>query len=474
MTQPTLLWLRRDLRLSDNPALMAAIAAGGPVIPVAICDPEMEALGAAPKWRMGLSLEDFAQSLERLGSRLILRRGPALQVLRDLLKETGARSVHWNRLYDPDARRRDTAVKAELKADGLSVVSHAGHVLFEPWTVATGQGGFYKVYTPFWNTVRGRDVGAPLPPPAKIPAPDQWPASEALSDWRLADAMRRGAEVVSRHVHVGEGAANDRLAAFMDTRVAAYQTARDQLAQNGTSGLSENLTYGEISARTCWYAGQRAMVEGKPGAETFLKELVWRDFAHHLAFHTPHLTETNWRPGWDEFPWRGDNPDAEAWRRGMTGEPVIDAGQRQLYVTGVMHNRVRMLVASYLTKHLMTHWQIGQRWFAECLIDWDPASNAMGWQWAAGSGPDAAPYFRIFNPATQAEKFDPKSVYRRRWVAELDTTPEASALSYFEAVPKRWEMSPETPYPTPIVDLKAGRETALAAYKGHRERADAA
>jgi deoxyribodipyrimidine photo-lyase len=203
-----------------------------------------------------------------------------------------------------------------------------------------------------------------------------------------------------------------------------------------------------------------------PGAETFLKEVIWRDFAYHLVFHTPHITTQNWRPEWDAFPWRGDNDQAEDWRRGRTGLPVIDAAMRELYVTGRMHNRARMLVASYLTKHLMTHWRVGQIWFEQCLIDWDPASNAMGWQWSAGSGPDATPYFRVFNPATQAQKFDPAGVYQRRWLAEISASPGAEALSFFDAVPKTWKMSPKVNYPaTPIVSLESGRERALAAYK---------
>ena len=208
-----------------------------------------------------------------------------------------------------------------------------------------------------------------------------------------------------------------------------------------------------------WHAGWRALQEGAAGAEAFLKELAWREFAHHLVFHSPRIVERNWREEWDGFAWRGDNDDAERWRRGMTGEPVVDAAMRQLYVTGVMHNRARMIVASYLTKHLLTDWRVGQAWFAECLTDWDAASNAMGWQWVAGSGPDAAPYFRIFNPATQASKFDAEGVYRRRWLG--DASPEARR--YFDAVPLAWRLDPDAPAPAPIISLEAGRARALAA-----------
>ncbi|PWJ20521.1 cryptochrome/photolyase family protein [Jannaschia seohaensis] len=462
---PILYWIRRDLRLSDNPALTWAKAQGRPIIPVFLLDQVVEGWGAAPRWRLGLGLEAHAAALEAVESRLTLRRGPALDTLRGLVAETGADTVVWNRLYTADERARDTEVKEALRGDGLTARSFNGHVLFEPWTVETGSGGFYRVYTPFWKNVRDRDPGETLAAPATIPAPEAWPETDALDDWDLGRAMRRGADVVAQHVHVGESSAQARLGAFIAHKIDGYDIARDMLAEDGTSGLSENLTYGEISARTCWHAGQRAMAEGKAGAETFLKEVVWRDFAHHLAYHTPHLTSGNWRPEWDAFPWRGDNAQAEAWRRGRTGIEVVDAGMREMYVTGRMHNRARMLVASYLTKHLMTHWRVGCDWFADCLIDWDPASNAMGWQWAAGSGPDAAPFFRIFNPETQGEKFDPKGRYRRRWVAELPGPENADALAFYDAIPRSWDMGPGDAYPTaPIVGLSEGRQRALDAY----------
>ena len=462
---PIIYWMRRDFRLADNPALVAASASGRPVIPVFILDEVVETHGAAPKWRLGLAVETFEESLAAQGSRLILRRGPALDVLRALIAETGADEVHWTRLYDPDSRARDEGVKAALKSDGIRAVSHAGHVLHEPWTVETGSGGFYRVYSPFWRAVREKDVGAALAPP-RLTAPATWPTSETLSGWQMGAAMRRGATVVRPYLTLGETAAQARLDHFVAEKIDAYKSKRDFLNQDATSGLSEPLAYGEISARACWRAGWAAMEAGATGAEHFLKELIWRDFATHLVFHTPHITRANWREGWDSFPWREDNADAEAWRRGRTGLPVIDAAMRELYVTGRMHNRARMLVASYLTKHLMTHWKVGLDWFAECLVDWDPASNAMGWQWTAGSGPDAAPYFRIFNPATQAEKFDPDGRYRRKWLAEISDNPGAEARAYFDAIPRNWSMSPSDPYPSePIVGLADGRAQALAAYQ---------
>jgi len=463
---PTILWLRRDLRLSDHPALAAACADAAPVIPLFIRDTEVDGLGAAPRWRLGEGLAALSRALDAKGSRLILRSGDARDVLREVIAQTGARAVRWSRLYDPDAIARDTAVKAALKADGIAVESHEGHLLFEPWTVQTGQGGCYRVYTPFWKAVKDREVAAPAPAPGTLPPPARWPASERLEDWRLGHAMGRGAAVVARHVLVGEEAAQGRLGHFAAHIVAGYDTSRDRVDEDGTSRLSAHLALGEIGPRTCWHAGMRALHEGKAGAETFLKELVWREFAYHLLYHTPHLTTQNWRPEWAAFPWNEDESRAEviAWKRGRTGVEFVDAAMREMYVTGTMHNRGRMIVASYLTKHLLCHWKIGMDWFAQHLVDWDPASNAMGWQWSAGSGPDATPYFRVFNPVTQLEKFDPRRIYVDRWIAEGRARPSATALEYFDAVPRAWGLSPGDRYPDPIVGPKEGRERALEAY----------
>ncbi|SDZ76786.1 cryptochrome/photolyase family protein [Rubrimonas cliftonensis] len=471
MTETTLLWLRRDLRLSDHPALASAVS-GGPVIPVFVLDPLVEGWGAAPLWRLGESLRDLSARLAGKGSRLVLRRGDALETLAALALETGARRVVWSRLYDAPSRARDEAVKAGLKARGLEARSVNGSLLFEPWTVETGSGGFYKVYTPFWRAVSQRAPAEPEAAPPRIPAPESWPASDGLDHWALGRRMNRGAGIVAKHASIGEAAAQGRLGAFLGGRVGDYADARDRLDLPATSGLSENLALGEISPRTVWHAGRAALErEGGPGPETFLKEIVWREFAYHLLFHTPRLTTRNWREEWDGFPWRGDNEDAEAWRRGMTGEPAIDAAMREMYVTGRMHNRARMLVASYLTKHLMTDWRVGEAWFRDCLIDWDVASNAMGWQWAAGSGPDAAPFFRVFNPAAQVEKFDPQGRYRERWIAELSRNPGEDAVEFFDAAPQAWGLSPQQAYPKPLIALSHGRERALAAYRALREAA---
>ncbi|MCH8465963.1 MAG: DNA photolyase family protein [Roseinatronobacter sp.] len=473
-TSPILLWFRRDLRLSDHPALSAAAASGRPVIAVFLLDEVVERLGAAPKWRLGLGVEAFAARLAAMGTRLILRRGTALDCLQALIRETGAGAVWWTRQYDPDQRDRDTHVKASLKAMGIDARSFRGHLLFEPMDVATGQGKFYQVYTPFWRAVQGREVPARLPAPKGLRAPENWPASDRLESWQMGHAMRQGAEVVRPYLHIGEQAAAARLETFMDSKIAAYARDRDRLDLDAGSGLSENLTYGEISPLALWEAGQRGLEMGAAGAETFLKELVWREFAYHLVYHTPHITQHSWRAGWEDFPWQGESASAIRWKQGRTGLDVIDAAMREMYVTGRMHNRARMLVGSYLTKHMLTDWRVGLKWVAECLIDWDPAANAMGWQWVAGSGPDAAPYFRIFNPETQAQKFDPLRAYRKAWVAELSSAPPETAVQFFSACPKSWQLSPDMGYPAPEMELAEGRNRALAAYQTYKTQADTA
>ena len=462
---PLILWFRRDLRLDDNPMVARAAASGRPVLPVFILDPETDAIGAAPLWRLGLGLEAFAARLAAMGSRLILRRGRAAEVLAQLVAETGASGVHWGRYYEPGFIARDAAVKASLRAAGFEAESHEGMTLAEPWQVETAQGGWFKVYTPFWKALFARGVAAPYPAPERLVAPAVWPSSDRLEDWRLGAAMRRGAAVCLPFQRVGEGKALARLEDFLASHAGDYKAARDFPARDATSGLSENLAWGEIGPRRIWAAGFRAMEAGAAGAEHFLKELAWRDFAWHLLYHSPQIASSNWRTELDSFPWRADNDQAEAWRRGMTGEPFVDAGMREMYVTGKMHNRVRMVVASYLTKHLLTDWRVGQAWFADCLTDWDPASNAMGWQWVAGCGPDAAPYFRIFNPAGQAEKFDENRRYLRRWLAEAFRPPSDTALRYFDAVPRAWGLDPARAYPLPVVGLAEGRSRALAAYE---------
>ncbi|OUD10942.1 deoxyribodipyrimidine photolyase [Marivivens niveibacter] len=470
-TSAIIVWFRRDLRLSDHEALSAAVSTGRPIIPVFIRDDIVDATGAAAKMRWGQSIQALQKQLEKLDSRLILRSGDALDVLQSLIKETHAGAVYWSRLYDPACKERDTKVKSTLKDQGVEAQSYTGHLLFEPWTVETKSGGFYRVYSPMWKAVRDLPVADCIAAPSSLKSPDEWPSSEDLSDWNMTAAMRRGAEIVTQHQCVGEVCARERLDDFIEQKVDDYKNLRDFPAIDAVSGLSENLTYGEIAPRAMWHAGWRAMENGSNGAEHFLKEIAWREFAYHLLHHTPEILDRSWREEWDKFPWSTDEDgdDVKAWKMGRTGEPFVDAAMRQMYVTGTMHNRARMIVASYLTKHLMVHWKIGMKWFEDCLTDWDPASNAMGWQWVAGSGPDAAPYFRVFNPETQLDKFDKNGDYRAAWIAEGYDKPSQTALSYFDAVPKSWELNPDMRYPQRIIELAKGRERALAAYEAREK-----
>ncbi|MCG7492653.1 deoxyribodipyrimidine photo-lyase [Thalassobius sp. Cn5-15] len=454
---PVIVWLRRDLRLGDNPAVVAAAETGRPVIAVIVRDPLFDALGAAPKWRFGLGLKKFQKQLQSLGSRVILRSGPVFDVLRALMTETGATSLYWNRAYDPESIERDSEVKAQFAAAGIDVRSFSGNLLLEPWKTSTKTGGHFKVYSPFWRALSVHDIPAPIAAPQVLRAPDEWPASETLASWGFGHDMGRGADVVALHLSLGEEAAQARLDRFLETALPDYAKDRDFPARAVTSNLSEPLAYGEISARQIWHQTWLRYPNGE--AEKFLKELAWRDFAWHLTYHDPHIQTGCWRQEWDRFNWdtAADHPHLIAWQQGRTGVDLVDAGMRELYTTGRMHNRVRMIVASYLTKHLRMHWRLGQQWFADTLVDWDAASNAMGWQWVAGCGPDAAPYFRIFNPDTQQQKFDAQNAYCRHWLG--------TGSGFEEAMPLSWKASRPL---NPIVPLAQGRTAALAALEAFK------
>jgi len=330
------------LRLSDHAALSAACDSGRPVIPVFVHDGLSENLGAAPKWRLGLGVGSLGEALEEKGSRLIVGGSDrALDALPDLLKETGAGAVYWSRLYDPQTVARDSQIKAELKEQGIDARSFGGHLMFEPWTVETKTGGYYKVYSPFWTTVKTRDVEVPRSAPPDLHPPENWPKSDALAEWGMGAEMNRGAAVVRPFVQLGEAAAQARLGHFIAHLIDGYKDNRNTPGMDGTSNLSENLSLGEISPHQCWHAGQRALHEGNGGAEVFLKELVWREFAYHLMHHTPRILTQNWREEWEGFDWNDDErlAEVEAWKQGRTGIPFVDAAMRELYVTGRMHNR---------------------------------------------------------------------------------------------------------------------------------------
>ena len=469
-----LVWFRRDLRLTDNPALAAAVDHGGPVICVFVLD-EGEGgrpLGGASRWWLDKSLRALAKDIEALGGRLILRRGEASVQILTLARETGAGLVTWNRLYDPPLVERDTALKQALKDDGVEVCSFNASLLSEPWTVRTGAGQPFKVFTPYWRAARDRiEVADPVSPPRALKSPAHWPASEPLSHWGLHPQKpdwSHGFKVWTP----GEAGAHDRLEHFLDHGLAGYADHRDLPGEDATSRLSPHLHWGEIGPRQVWRRVQ-AHAKGRSGAgvEVFLSELGWREFNHQLLFHNQDLARVNVRRAFDAFPWRTDRRSLRAWRRGRTGYPLVDAGLRELWATGFMHNRVRMVVASFLIKHLLLDWREGERWFWDTLVDADLANNAANWQWTAGSGADAAPFFRIFNPIAQGEKFDPKGVYVRRWVPELAGLPDKvlhAPWTADAAVLKQAGVELGRTYPKPIVDHARARQRALDALQALR------
>jgi deoxyribodipyrimidine photo-lyase len=472
MPETAIVWLRRDLRLADNPALRAALAASERVIPVYVYAPDEESPwqpGGATRWWLHHSLRALEAALAQRGARLIVARGETLPTLRALISQTGASRCFWNRLYDPATVERDKNVKQALRADGIHCESHNGALLFEPWEIKTGDGGPYKVFSAYWRRAAPRlaQLQAPLPAPDALPpvpsSIDSMPV-EALDllpripwDAGLAEAWQPG-----------EDGAHALLERFLAGPVDRYGEARDLPAEPGTSRLSPHLHRGEITPRQI-IAAVRRSGRADADAEPFLRELGWREFSHQMLYHFPHTPLEPLDPRFADFPWRTEQAETllASWQRGRTGIPIVDAGMRELWHTGWMHNRVRMIVASLLTKNLRLPWQDGARWFWDTLVDADLANNTQGWQWTAGCGADAAPYFRIFNPVRQGERFDPDGAYVRRWCPELGR------------LPKKWIHQPgEAPddvlsacgvrlgkdYPHPLVDLKASRKDALAAF----------
>ncbi|SNR42342.1 cryptochrome/photolyase family protein [Paracoccus sediminis] len=458
-------WFRRVLRLDDHPALAAA-AKNGAVIALAILDPADAAAHPASAQRQAMALPPLDAGLRARGSRLIVRRGDPATVLAQVVRDSGAVAVHTSQGL-PFAG--DDGLQAAVAGAGAVLHVHPLADLVPRGSVLTGSGTRFKVFTPFWRALRRTPIAEPLPAP-RLTAPPAWPASDG-PDWPEARrAMDRGWDVVARHVRAGEDAALDQLEAFLNRITARYAEGRNRPADDdATSGLSDALAVGEISARRIWHRAMAAQQDGQGGIEDFLRELAWRDFARDLFHASPNIDRTCWRPEWNDFPWRGDGPDAEAWRRGRTGIAMVDAGMRELFATGRMHNRVRMIAASFLVKHLMIDWRVGLDWFARCLTDWDAANNAMNWQWVAGCGPDASPFFRVFNPDTQGTKFDARRRYRDLW---LD--PDAvGAQEFADAAPRSWRVDPHDRL-APMVDLDTGRQRALDAYGRFKRRDRAA
>lgn len=471
----TLVWFRQDLRMRDNPALYTAAQFSGPVVPVFIWSPEDEggwAPGAAARVWLAASLERLDASLAKRKSRLIIRRGPVLDTLAELVRATGARRLFWTRRYEPAAQAVERELERAMAAVGVQCQSSNGSLWREPWETANSGGEPFKVFTAFWKAYqRAGAAGDPLPAPERLRAPKTWPASLTVEDLALRPAIPWD-DGIREAWTPGEAGARAALERFIDESLADYADDRERPDKTGTSRLSPHLRFGEISPRQIRHAVESAATDANAkGAECFLRELGWREFSYHLLHHYPHTIDESLRLSFAAFPWRDDPRNFDAWRRGRTGYPLIDAGMRELWRTGWMHNRVRMVVASFLTKDLLIPWQTGSRFFWDCLVDADLANNTMGWQWTAGCGADAAPYFRVFNPVTQAQRFDPQGAYVRRWVPELAALPD-------RCLHQPWK-APETAlaeagirlghtYPRPIIDHAQARTRALNAYDAVR------
>ncbi len=476
--ETSIVWLRDDLRLDDNPALSRAVELGLPLTVVYVLDeesPGIRPLGGAAKWWLHHSLASLAAGLKEAGSGLTLRRGPAGRVIRELAEETGARHILWNRRYGGPERAVDAGIKAWAAADGIDAASFQANLLFEPWTITTGSGGPYKVFTPYWRacTASG-EPRKPLDAPGHLPSPAR-PAgtgsgslgSDTLADWSLLPVSPDWSGGLAQTWEPGEAGAHARLEDFLDGPVKEYATGRDVPGVEGTSRLSPHLRFGEISPFRVWHEIRlRFPREATPDVGIFRSELGWREFCWQLLYANPELATRNYRPEFDRFEWQEPTaPELTAWHQGRTGYPLVDAGMRQLWQTGWMHNRVRMAAASFLVKNLLADWRLGEAWFWDTLVDADSASNPANWQWVAGSGADASPYFRIFNPVTQSKKFDAEGRYLREFVPELATLDG-------KAIHEPWKQDDLQGYPAPIVGLPESRERALATYQKLKDQLD--
>lgn len=481
---PSIVWFRRDLRLDDHPALQAAVNLGRPIVPVFIWDEEAGGdwrLQGPGRWWLSRSLARLDEDLCQRGSRLIVRKGNPPEALMQLARDVGAGHIFWNQVHEPDAAKAQLDLKARLHAEGIRFQEFNGNYLFNLDAILTGVAKPYTVFTPFWRAcLKTGDPFAPQPPPARIPAPAHWPESSNRVDI-FAPAPNSNPELHEKLAVFwtpGPQGAEDHLARFLDQALCSYSDDRERPDRPGTSKLSPHLLWGEISPRRLWHTvWERGELDGRPGAAqgagAFLRQLVWREFAAYLLLHYPQTVDRPLRPAYANFPWVEDEKLLEAWRQGQTGYPLVDAGMRQLLATGWMHNRVRMIVASLLTKNLLIPWQRGSEWFWQTLVDADLANNTLGWQWVAGCGADAAPFYRIFNPVLQGERFDPDGAYVRRWVPQLARLPA-------RWIHKPW-LAPDRvlgeagvrlgrEYPNPLVDLRTSRERTLEAYSFIRRK----
>ena len=472
----TVVWFRHSLRLRDNPALVDA-AEKGPVVPVFVWAPDEEgkwAPGGAACWWLHEALTDLGEQLSARGSQLVLRTGPTTDALREVAEATGADRVVWNRRYEPNLAGRDDDVRRDLEERGVRVDVFGGQILHDPEAVETTSGGPYHVFTPFWKKVRGENLlrtGVPLDAPDLEP-PDEWPSSQPLDALGLTPEAQAGVDWAGglRDTWTPtEDGAHERLAYTLEHVLGPYEDERNRPDLDGTSRLSPYLHHGQISPRQVWFEVEQWAAERNrhEDARPFLREIVFREFSYHWVHHYPNTPDETYRDNFRDFPWRHDENRLERWKRGETGYPIVDAGMRQLYETGWMHNRVRMIVASFLTKDLMQHWHAGARWFWDTLVDADLASNTFNWQWTAGCGADAQPFFRVFNPVSQAERYDPQGDYIRRYVPELRDVADDAIHAPWTAAPMLLSEAGVTlgeTYPAPIVDHQEARDDALAAY----------
>ena len=472
--RPVLLWFRQDLRLADHPALLAAVRSGQPVLPVYVLDDESAgawAMGGASRWWLGTSLPRLASDLEALGSRLLVRRGRIVEEIVRLAVEVRASSVFFSRAFEPWAAQLEPRLKAALAAEGVETHRFAGTLLVEPEAVRTQAGEPFRVYSPFARAVDALGpMRRPAPRPDAIRPPSRWLSSLDVASLGLLPTRPDWAGGLREAWTPGEAGAAARLEAFAAGPIRRYKDLRDRPDQAGTSRLSPHLHFGEISPAQCWQAAARAE-EADPkaaaGVAKFQRELLWREFSYHLLHQFPELPEAPFRPEFARFPWAPHQAALAAWQQGRTGYPIVDAGMRELWATGYMHNRVRMIAASFLVKDLLVPWQDGEAWFWDTLVDADLASNAASWQWVAGCGADAAPYFRIFNPVKQGLTFDPEGAYVRRYVPELARLPSAHVHAPFEApaaVLAAAGVELGVTYPRPIVDHAVARRIALEAF----------
>lgn len=469
--KPVIFWFRHDLRLTDNPALTAAARTGRPMIPVYILDDHAAgdwALGGASRWWLHHSLASLQADLKARGSTLSLYRGDSKKILLDLCAETQAETVYFTRAYDPPGVSLEKAIAETLKRIGVQAKRFGGSLLFEPEALKTKSGGPFQVFTPFHKACLSQTIAAAADEDLRLSALPNAPRGDALAEWRLTPTGPDWSAGLAETWEPGEAGAERRLEAFLSDGLVAYPENRDRPGEAGTSRLSPHLHFGEIGPRTVWQRTEmKAQAEGgaiAKAAHAFLRELIWREFSAHLLFHFRDLPETPFKSRFQDFPWARDEAALKAWQRGQTGYPLVDAGMRELWHTGWMHNRVRMVAASFLVKHLLIPWQEGERWFWDTLVDADLANNAASWQWVAGCGADAAPYFRIFNPVLQGRKFDPLGRYVRKWVPEIAGLADKVLHSPWEATEAQLGAARLTlgrDYPLPFVDHGFARARAL-------------